>query len=180
MKIIGIAGTNGAGKWTIVEYLMKKGFIHYSVSDFLRTIIKKKWFPVNRDTMIQTSNELRKEFWTGYLVEELYKIAEKSWKDCIIESIRTLGEIESLEKQGNFSLWAVDADQETRYQRIKLRWSEKDQVSFEKFQEQENTESQNIESHKQNLLGCIENADIVFNNNRTLEDLYQQIDSILW
>ena len=36
MKIIGITGTIGAGKGTIVDYLVKqKNFKHYSVRNFL-------------------------------------------------------------------------------------------------------------------------------------------------
>jgi len=39
--ILGITGTFGAGKGTIVEYLKTKGFSHYSVSeDFLIPEIK--------------------------------------------------------------------------------------------------------------------------------------------
>ncbi|PID34770.1 MAG: hypothetical protein CR971_01540 [candidate division SR1 bacterium] len=179
MKIIGLTGTNGAGKGTIVEYLKNKGFVHYSVSGFLRNIIKEQGLPINRDSMGKVSDELRKKFGPGYLVEELYKLAEKNGKDCIIESIRTLGEIESLHKQGNFSLWAIDADQKIRYERITLRGSEKDDVSFEKFQEQEKSESANLEAHKKNLFGCIKKADVLLNNNGTVEELHQQIDKLI-
>lgn len=40
MHIIGITGTLGAGKGTIVEYLKdKKGFAHFSVREFLKEIL---------------------------------------------------------------------------------------------------------------------------------------------
>lgn len=36
MQIIGITGTLGAGKGTVVDYLVKnKGFNHFSVGDYL-------------------------------------------------------------------------------------------------------------------------------------------------
>ena len=36
MNIIGITGTLGAGKGTIVDYLVqKKGYVHYSVRSFI-------------------------------------------------------------------------------------------------------------------------------------------------
>lgn len=179
MKIIGITGTFWAGKGTIVEYLKTKGFTHYSVSDFLKKIILKRWLPVNRDTMNKISDDLRKEYWPWYLVEQLYIFAEEKGKDCIIESIRTLWEIESLKRTGNFSLWAIDADQKLRYKRIQLRKSEKDNVSFEKFQEQELSELWNTEPYKKNITWCIKKADILIQNNWSLESLHQQIDSIL-
>ena len=42
MIIIGITGTLGSGKGTIVEYLVqKRGFRHYSVREYLLEIIRK-------------------------------------------------------------------------------------------------------------------------------------------
>ena len=62
MIIIGITGTIGAGKGTIVEYLTdKKGFTHYSVRSFLIDEIKKRGFEVNRDSMVLVANDLRKK-----------------------------------------------------------------------------------------------------------------------
>lgn len=104
----------------------------------------------------------------------------KKKRKCIIESIRTLWEIENLKRKGNFSLWGVDADQKLRYKRIQLRKSEKDNVSFEKFQIQERAESNNKESYKQNIFACIKKADIILKNNWSLEILHQQINNILY
>ena len=52
MIIIGITGTLGAGKGTIVDYLVKnKGYHHYSVRAYLTEEIKRRNLPVNRDSM---------------------------------------------------------------------------------------------------------------------------------
>ena len=43
MKIIGITGTIGAGKGTIVDYLvLQKGYEHYSVRSFIKEEIITK------------------------------------------------------------------------------------------------------------------------------------------
>ena len=43
MIIIGITGTLGAGKGTIVDYLVKeRGFVHYSVRAFITEEIEKR------------------------------------------------------------------------------------------------------------------------------------------
>ncbi|MBR5146904.1 MAG: AAA family ATPase, partial [Bacteroidales bacterium] len=47
MNIIGITGTIGAGKGTIVDYLVKeKGYVHYSVREFLAEEVKKRGLEV--------------------------------------------------------------------------------------------------------------------------------------
>ncbi len=43
MIVIGITGMLGAGKGTVVEYLIRKhGYAHYSVREFLIEEVKKK------------------------------------------------------------------------------------------------------------------------------------------
>lgn len=180
--IIGITGTLGAGKGTIVDYLVKnKGFIHFSArEDVINKAIEKNGLPITRDSMILIANELRKNHGSSYVAEELYKMAENSNKNCVLESLRTVGEIESLRNKGKFFLFAIDADRKTRYERIKKRGNiQSDNVSFEKFSEQEETEMKSDDPNKQNLSKCIQMADYVFENNGTFEDLYKQIDEVL-
>jgi len=42
MIIIGITGTLGAGKGTVVEYLQEKGFRHYSARGFITKEVEKR------------------------------------------------------------------------------------------------------------------------------------------
>ena len=52
MITIGITGTLGAGKGTIVDYLVQnRGFVHYSVRAFLIEEIKRRGLEANRDTI---------------------------------------------------------------------------------------------------------------------------------
>ena len=112
MVIIGITGTNGAGKGTVVEYLVaQKRFGHFSARALLTEEIEKRGWENNRENLIKVANELRETYGSAYVAEELFKRASVSKKNCIIESIRTVGEIELLKKKGKFVLLAVDADQ---------------------------------------------------------------------
>ncbi|MEG1910591.1 MAG: AAA family ATPase, partial [Bacteroidales bacterium] len=89
MYIIGITGTLGAGKGTVVDYLVKnKGFTHFSARAFLIKEIEKRHLAVNRDSMTLVANELRTQKGASYIVDELYKAALASGTDAIIESIR--------------------------------------------------------------------------------------------
>jgi adenylate kinase family enzyme len=109
MIIIGITGTLGAGKGTIVEYLVnEKDFVHFSVREYLSEVIRERGMEVNRDTMVVTANDLRSKNGPGFIIEELYRKAAATRRNCIIESIRTPGEIEKLRKKKRiFSCWLL-------------------------------------------------------------------------
>lgn len=180
MLIIGITGTIGSGKGTVVEYLTKnKNFLHYPVKDFVTKEIKKRKLKVNRESMRIVANELRKKNYPSYIVDSLYESAKKDGRNAIIESLRNIGEVKSLQQKGNFFLFAVDADPKLRFKRIKLRKSEKDNVTYKEFLEGERKEMQNTDPNKQNLKKCIDMADFRFENNGTIEELYGKVEKVL-
>jgi dephospho-CoA kinase len=180
MLIIGITGTLGAGKGTVVDYLVrKKSFIHFSVRGYLAELIQKKGEVVNRDSLTHTANKLREDNNPAYIIEELYKKAFETQQNCIIESIRTPGEIRSLRQKPGFILLAVDADIALRYQRIVVRNSETDNISFETFQSNERREMHSDDPNKQNLSACIEQADYVISNNQSINELENKIEAII-
>lgn len=180
MIIIWITWTLGSGKGTIVDYLVEnKWFQHLSVRAFLIEEIKKRSMKIDRDSMTLVANDLRTKFGSSYIVEQLYTQAKASWKNSCIESIRAVGEVELLQKKENFYLFAIDADPAIRYERIKIRNSESDKVSYAKFLSDEQREMNTIDPTKQNLSRCMEMADHVFTNNWTLEELNQQIEEVI-
>lgn len=180
MKIIGITGTLGAGKGTIVDYLTQHhGFAHFSVRGYLSQIIKAKGETVNRDSLVATANDLREKNGPSFIAQELFREAQESGQDCIIESIRTVGEVQALREKNGFHLFAIDADQHLRYERIVERASETDKVSFETFAANEAREMNNTDPNKQNLSACMALADYRFNNDGSFTELYARIDEVL-
>jgi len=180
MIIIGITGTLGAGKGTVVDYLVKeKGFLHYSVRAFLLEKIRELGLPGNRDSMLEVGNKLRAEFGPSYAVDQLYLRALEAGGNAVIESVRTTGEIASLRRKGQFILLAVDAVPRIRYERIVLRNSETDQVSFETFMENERRESVSDDPAVPNLPACIKLADHIIMNNGTVGELIHSLESTL-
>jgi dephospho-CoA kinase len=177
--IIGLTGSFGAGKGAVVEYLVeKKGFVHFSARTFIVEVVEKRGLPVNRDSMILIGNELRKEFGSAYIIESLYKRALKKGGDIVIESLRAIGEVESLQAHGGCVL-GVDADPKIRYERAFARGSETDKVTFEKWCEQEEEENNQSDPTKQNIFGALQLSDVVVQNDGSFEELYTQVDKAL-
>ncbi len=160
--IIGLTGTLGAGKTTFVDVLKALGFGHYSVRGFLSEELERRGLPVTRKNMVNVANELRKKFGSGYIAEQLYERARKHGGDCVLESIRTLGEVDALKARDEFFLIGVDADRKERYKRIKERNSETDKISFEDFVAQEEREMHSDDPNKQNIRACMDRADYFF------------------
>lgn len=179
MITIGITGTIGAGKGTVVDYLKTKGFTHYSVRDVLLVEIKRRGIEPTRDSMKLVADDFRKKS-PGYIMEQLLIARKNNPGDAVIESIRALGEIDVLRKNASdFHLLAVNADEKLRYDRVRARNSTTDHITFEEFVKYEKTESTNTEPWQMNLLACIKAADSIIENNGSLDGLHIKTDEFL-
>ncbi len=179
MLIIGITGTLGAGKGTIVDYLTtQKGFKHYSVGDYLTRELQKQNRAVDRNGMREIANEIRTKFGPDYITQKLFEEAKANGSNAIIESIRNPKEAKFIKDKGGY-LFAVNANQKTRYERITSRGSVKDSVSFAEFKIQEEKEKSSTDPNAQNLSKCILMADYKFDNNGTIPELYEKVEKTI-
>lgn len=162
----------------LVEYLKKRGFRHYSAREFIKREIEKRGLIPNRDTMAMVANDIRKEHGPTFIIESLYAEAVSGNTDAVIESVREIAGAEFLKDEGAI-LIAVDADRRIRYKRIKERGQSTDDVTFEKFVEQEERELLSSDPNSQNILAVMEGADYHLLNNGTIEEFENEVASLL-
>lgn len=179
--IIGITGTLGSGKGTVVEYLKTEyGFKHYSARAFISEEVARRGLKDNRDSMREVGNDLRKQFGPSYVAEQLYDRALAVGGHAVIESLRAVAEVTAL--QAKFPpclIIGVNADQKIRYERILDRKSSTDYVTFEEFAEDESEEMSDPDPAGMNIKRCLEEADIVLDNSGDLIALHKEVDSII-
>ncbi len=176
--IIVICGTVGSGKGAITKYLISKGFKHHSARKYIAERLKGRDVVPDRNNLINMGDELRKISPT-YLIEKLIEMAQEAGGDCVIESVRTIAEINAVKKfKDSYSL-GINADIKKRYERIKGRGAETDKISFEQFVTDDEREWINPDPDKVNIRACMEIADFKIENNKSLQELYDKLDEIL-
>ena len=177
--LIGITGTFGSGKGAVVDYLVaKQGFRHVSARKIWTQELEARKMLVDRDTMTSFANSMRAEHGPAYFMERALDTVESETENVVIESVRTVAETQMLKDRGGVLL-AVNADIKERYRRISGRGSALDKVSFDDFVRQEKLELENDDPNKQNVLKVVSMADLVINNNGTIKELKENVNTFL-
>lgn len=178
--LIGITGTDGAGKGVVVEYLVStKGFSHYHARKLFIAEIEKQGIENNRANMRIVANELRKAHGNDVIVK-LFLEQAKNEQDVhiVIDSIRAVAEVETLKANGGILL-SIDADRKIRFERILQRNSSSDHVTFEEFVLHEELEMNDTDPNGMQKAKVMSLADYTIENNVSKEDLFKQVDVFL-
>jgi dephospho-CoA kinase len=174
-RLIGLTGTNGSGKGEAADFLKKKGYAYFSLSDVIRDALRKEGKEDSRDNLIEKGNELRDKYGPDILAR---MVREKVEGKAVIDSIRNPSEVEYLRKEKEFILLAIDAPVELRYERVKKRGRQESVSTLEEFIKKEQEEMTDSEKGQQ-LHSCMKMADIVIMNDGTLEDLHLKLEEIV-
>jgi dephospho-CoA kinase len=177
--IIGIVGTIGSGKGTVVAYLKQHEFVHYSASGILTEMLEHRGEQVDRDAMGRIAREIRADDPDGMGKVLIERYQKDHPEKAIVEALHSIGEVEYVKRHGGVVI-GVDASVDVRYERIRKRGSVKDDVTYEKFVEQARREDDGgTDASGHNIRGAIAHADYTLVNNGTLEELHTQIDAVL-
>lgn len=144
-KIIGIAGTNGAGKDLLSALLARLlSYLVVSLSDTLRARLKTLGIDIaERDKLRELSAKWETEQGEGALVKMTLRDhldGKKGVKGLIIVSVRRPSEARAIQARGGTVMW-LTADSKLRYARTQTRTQDRyNEKSYDEFVRQEQIE----------------------------------------
>ncbi|MHB8095699.1 MAG: AAA family ATPase [Candidatus Aminicenantales bacterium] len=173
--LIGLTGTNGAGKGEVAAYLKTKGYACHSLSDVLREELAARGLEAARDNLIRIGNELREKFGADVLAR---RTMARVFGPTVLDSIRNPAEVEFLRTQADFLLVAVDAPIAIRYERARARGRDESARTLDEFRRKEEEEMTG-DATEQQLGRCLAMADRLIVNDGTLDDLRRKVEDLL-
>lgn len=194
-KIIGISGTNGSGKDTVGMILAdnEHGYLFVSVSDMLRSELKKQGVKLTREATRGLSAAWRREFGLGVMIDKAVNEYErvggdKSFKGLAVASLRSPAEADAIHERGGIVLW-LDADPKLRYDRISASLDKRgkdraatDEISFAKFIADEDAEmsSDNNDPSQLSMLDVKAKSDLfLINDSYDIDQLKLKLNKLL-
>ncbi len=178
--IIGVTGTICSGHDTLGRMLKEKGFVRYSLSDEIRQLMNSDGIEINRDSMQDFGDELRKSRGAGILAS-LVTSRLNGHEDYVVESLRNPYEVYAFRRKEGFYLVMVDASPEVRFRRLLARGRDKDEPkTFDEFLEGEKKDlGVGQPAYGQQQLECFKLANKIILNDCSLEDFKNKVDAFL-
>lgn len=175
--IIGLAGEMASGKSTVAKYLISKhGAASHRFSVPLRDVLDRMGLPQSRENLGKLSTALRGTFGDDLFAKIVSQdVSADDHTVIVVDGVRRLSDIEHLRKLPEFRLVYIKVPLEARYDRIKHRKENSDDKgkSFETFQKEQTQEAET------EIKGLEPHADVVIENDGTLNELYAKIDALM-
>lgn len=184
-KTVVVVGRSGSGKGSVASMLKEKGYKHFSASSEVKKDVEARRLPQTRPYYSATSTlsrlELGNDIYARYFTDTITQWRNQGTAgNVVIDGPRHPDEVTYLkDTMDAFVIW-VGADDEERFERAKNRKREidGDNITPEHFF---NTDAEdrgvNQLEYGSRVDDCRSLADVIIENNGTLHDLQEKIDS---
>jgi dephospho-CoA kinase len=137
--VVGLAGMPGSGKSLAVETAQQEGYGVVVMGDVIREETQKRGLELNPRNMGKVMLELRKTGGNSIVAERcIPRIEQKESGKVILDGLRSLDEVEAFKARfPRFSLVAIHASPETRFNRLYRRRRNDDPDEWELFRERD-------------------------------------------
>jgi cytidylate kinase len=183
LQIVGIAGTNGAGKDTVGQILADHhNYLFISVTELLRDEARRRGQPTEREVLRTISAEWRRESGLGVLIDkavEAYEKVKNDYSGVVMASLRNPGEADRIHELGGTLLW-IDADPKVRYHRVQANKEvrarhHEDSKTYKQFIAEEKAEMSHLgDAATLNMAGVKDKSDLFIDNSHEDIDLFRK------
>ncbi len=179
---LGLVGPIASGKGVLADHLKGLGFDYYSLSDQVRQEAVRRNLPINRETLQNLGDEMRKVHGPCILAERALLSVTNPNRCLVFDSLRNPSEINLFRHLIDIKIIGVDAPVENRLHWYLKRSKEigeddPDMSAFIKVSLRDRGIDQ--ESYGQQVDKCLAIADIVLNNGGTKDDILKSLDLFL-
>jgi len=173
--VIGVAGMPGAGKSILEEAAQKMGYAIVAMGDEIREEAKKRKLEPTPENLGKIMLMLRKEEGSVVVARRcIPKVKNAKENVVVIDGIRSLEEANEFRRHfPNFTLVAIHASPETRFQRLFQRKRSDDPEGWETFMERD------LRELSVGLGDAIATADYMIVNERTKDQLKKKVREVL-
>lgn len=178
IKIIAIVGMSGSGKSVVVDYLTNHGVPRVYFGGMIYKEMQKRGIEYSPDNEREFREKIRieegKDWVVRQAIAETKDLIEAGQKRIVLDGVYSWTEYKALKREfpGDLTFIAVVATKKLRYERVAKRPERP--FNATKIRERDISEIENLEKG-----GPIAAADYFILNNGTIEDLHNQLKSIL-
>jgi len=137
--VVGLAGMPGAGKSLVVETAREEGYAVVVMGDVVREETQKRGLDPNPKNIGKVMLELREKCGNSIIAEKcIPRIEQQESGKVIVDGLRSLSEVDAFKAHfSKFSLVAVHASPETRFNRVSRRRRSDDPDGWDVFHERD-------------------------------------------
>ncbi len=137
--VLGVAGMPGSGKSLVVKAARENGYDAVVMGDIVRQEAESRSLEPNPENIGKIMLELREKEGKSVIAKRcIQKIEAAKEQKVVVDGIRSLNEVEEFKKRfAKFSLVAVCASPETRFQRLYRRRRSDDADGWDVFHERD-------------------------------------------
>jgi len=173
--VVGVAGMPGAGKATVKEMVERLGYPVVVMGDKIREETRRRGLKPTPENVGMVMLKLREEEGPAIVAKRcLPRIEKAKGKVVVVDGIRSLHEVNEFKRHfPNFTLIAIHASPETRFQRLFQRKRSDDPEGWETFMERD------LRELSVGLGSAIATADHMIINEATKAELSGNVREVL-
>jgi len=174
--VIGLVGATGSGKDTVADYLEKKhGVQKMRFADPLKETLAIYFDKFSKEDQGWLAVQFRKRFGDDILSRALRKRIDNGEGIIMVNGVRFWEDFHFVKSYTDSYILFIDVPQKIRWERTINRGEKSDDaMSFEKFQETEQT----METEKY-VPEMKADADYVISNDKDLDSLLKEVDRVM-